>query len=561
MSATNNDQYWLLVGTAIAIVVATMWQQRRKKKGSPPASSLAQKLQGCTRRSSSYWLTNVRIPIANVPTYAATNNNDNNNDDEKAEIVADPEGLVLCHVQVEHGRIQHVTVVVTDDQKPPRGPPKITIIDAHGCLALPCAIDVHTHLIKTQTVPRRRNATGSWNEALETDPVDAAAYWHNATDIQRRMDFAVQCAAYYGTKALRTHLDGCDHENPVIRNNVYRSFTAVRQKYQQQQHHRHPVQLQAVANLYLPLWMDESIAKRHIQNVQAVEGIILGAYVGHHSYYEALDALEALFGYAQRLGQQQQKNNDHCRSDVDLHLDESNDPDCCALEALLTALPNARSRGYQGRVVLGHVCSLSLQPPARQAQLIAQLASQHDVYVVMNPVTNVSLQDRRGSAPPMNRPIDAHVPRTPQWRGLTAVQELRAAGVPTAAATDNVRDGWYAYGDYDAVWETWRMALLWGHLDTAPTAGHWADLITEVPAAAMGLLGPNHHDSSSRLLDVGQPADLILFPTVRRVSELLARPPRERIVLRRGQVQDIDLPSFEVLDDLMVAPTKNEESW
>ena len=39
--------------------------------------------------------------------------------------------------------------------------------------------------------------------------------------------------------------------------------------------------------------------------------------------------------------------------------------------------------------------------------------------------------------------------RTPQWRGVTALHELQAAGVPTALASDNVRDQFYAYGDFD----------------------------------------------------------------------------------------------------------------
>lgn len=39
--------------------------------------------------------------------------------------------------------------------------------------------------------------------------------------------------------------------------------------------------------------------------------------------------------------------------------------------------------------------------------------------------------------------------RTPQWRGVTALHELHAGGVPTALASDNVRDQFYAYGDFD----------------------------------------------------------------------------------------------------------------
>jgi cytosine deaminase len=50
----------------------------------------------------------------------------------------------------------------------------------------------------------------------------------------------------------------------------------------------------------------------------------------------------------------------------------------------------------------------------------------------------------------------------------------------------------------------------------------------------------------------GAPADLILFPGVRRMSELLARPQlSERLVIRRGRLQRSRLPSFAELDDLV----------
>ena len=41
--------------------------------------------------------------------------------------------------------------------------------------------------------------------------------------------------------------------------------------------------------------------------------------------------------------------------------------------------------------------------------------------------------------------------RTPRWRGVTLVHELRAAGVPVSVASDNTRDPFYAYGDMDMV--------------------------------------------------------------------------------------------------------------
>ena len=65
--------------------------------------------------------------------------------------------------------------------------------------------------------------------------------------------------------------------------------------------------------------------------------------------------------------------------------------------------------------------------------------------VVANPLTKCALQDRQGTATPVKAVEPRLGPRTPVWRGLTALQELRAAGVRVAVASDNVRD-WCARG-------------------------------------------------------------------------------------------------------------------
>jgi len=531
------DAFGCMMGltTLLGAVAAASFLRVTRTKSRKSPSRLKRWHFVWTRQT--FWIQNVRIPVAVLPeTFRTKGDKD--------------EGLVDCHVRIEAGKIAEIVASSNaaekdDQQQQARIVPSssllswlfsatgtTTTVNGHGCLFFPCFVDAHTHLVKTQIVPRLRNQTGTMGEAIAVELQDQALHWSDASQIQRLMDFGIQCAVHHGTKALRTHLDGCAADDPSVVQAVYQAYdqTVVQCAAQ-------GVTLQGVANLFLPQWRQEPLATEHADRAAQHANTVLGAYVGNPSSndkVQTVEALKALLAHAQR-----------CRMDVDLHVDESNDVSCCALLSLVGALGHARQRGYKGKVVLGHCCALSLQDEATQQVICRYLAELKNVYVVANPFTNLGLQDRRGSKRPFGTDIPADVPRTPQWRGLTIVQELEAAGVTTAVASDNVRDHWYSFGDFDLL-SVWGIGLQLLHLDTIPSAGAWAHLCTDAPARAMGL--------SSRFA-LGEPADGILFPRARRVSELLARPQMDRIVIRNGKVQTTSLPDFADLDDLVANPT------
>lgn len=532
----------LAIATALTLVLKVQQSySSSKKKPSRWRLWLAR-----TLGSDSFLLKRVRVPVSVIPQAllsAASKEKKKKNNNNMIGLV-DQEGLVECDIIIESGKIAAVSfssdAVAVGTSSSPSMPLlslcwshyyHYAVVDCHGAIVVPCFCDAHTHLVKTQTVPRNRNFSGTMWEAFSAEGSDEPR-WAKPEDVVRLMDFAAKSALHHGTRAIRTHLDGCSSEDPQVRQSVYEAFDTIRDKYSPD------LIVQGVANLYLPLWLNTPMAQQHADHAASHTNVVLGAYVGNTADIpdqETAAAMDALFGHAQRLS-----------LDCDLHIDESNDPRCCALRVLCESLSKARKAGYQGRVVLGHCCALSLQDKATQEHICRQLASL-DAFVVSNPFTNLHLQDRRGSRPPHGLDIPADQARTPQWRGLTLLQELRDAGVTVASASDNVRDHWYPYGDFDML-SVWAQTQAMAHLDTAPSEGWWADICTVAPAQAMGV--------PTCWLAPGEPADLVLFPSSRRASELFARPQTDRLVLRRGKVQTTRLAEFSELDDLVAVETK-----
>ena len=159
------------------------------------------------------------------------------------------------------------------------------------------------------------------------------------------MDFALRSSLHHGTRAIRTHLDGTNSPDKVLRDHIYAVYDKMRDKYAPL-----GMTLQGVANLYLPLYCDvPELAAAHAAQAAAHPGVVLGAYCGDVSH--APDgqtdlAMDALFALAAQHA-----------LDVDLHIDETNNEACCGVAVLCRALERARAPppaglGYTGAVVL-----------------------------------------------------------------------------------------------------------------------------------------------------------------------------------------------------------------
>jgi len=210
--------------------------------------------------------------------------------------------------------------------------------------------------------------------------------------------------------------------------------------------------------------------------------------------------------------------------DLDFHADETDDVGAVSLRKIAESV---LWNGFEGKVLVGHCCSLARQADRDVLDTLDRVAKA-GLGVVSLPMCNLYLQDRRNDA------------TTPRWRGVTLLHELRARGVPVCVASDNTRDPFYAYGDLDML-EVYRMATRILHFDHP--VGDWPRAVTATPADIMRLHGVG-------TVATGTPADLVIFRG-RSWTELLSRPESDRVVIRDGKPIDRVLPDYAELDALM----------
>lgn len=414
-----------------------------------------------------YWLRDVRIP------------------DTPAE------QLQRVDLRIAGGRIAAIAPVGTATDGP----------TLDGGMVLPCFVDGHTHLDKGHIWPRSPNPDGTFMGALAAVRADREGRWSDE-DTSARFDFALRCAYAHGTAAIRTHLDTYQ---PYGRS--WGVFAALRDAWAGR------IALQAVSICTIDQLAGAD--GEALADLVAEHGGVLGfvtRFAG--SDHDAIPpGFQALLDHAFALAEAR-------GLDMDLHVDESGETAAATLPIIART---AIRRGYTGRLQVGHICSLSLQPDAVIDETI-RLVRDAGIAVVSLPMCNMYLQDRAPG-------------RTPRWRGVTLLHELAAAGVPVSVASDNCRDPFYAYGDHDMV-EVFQSAVRIAQLDHP--LGDWPGAVTATPAAVMGL-------PERGAIRVGLPADLVLF-RARFWHEWLARRQSDRVVLRAGRAIDATLPDYRELD-------------
>lgn len=391
----------------------------------------------------------------------------------------------LADITVRDGRIAAVQPAQADAATDAREGD----VDLRGRWLLPPFADAHVHLDKTFAAPRLDHTQPSLLGAVRATLQDRARW--SAEDLERRAGHAIRLALAHGTTVLRTHVD----VRPGEPWTAWDSLQHLRSRWRSELH------IEMVAMLPMDSCLRPDFGS--VADRIARDGGILGGVtkaIGKPPAAErelvaaALDAM--MQGAREReLG-------------IDLHVDESGDPSAASLD---TVADKALQHGMEGRVTCGHCCSHSVRDADALASTLARSVAAGLSFVTL-PTANEYLQDRTPG-------------RTPRWRGIAPVQEMQAAGLPVAVASDNCGDAFYPFGQYDPL-DMLRSAIRMAHLEGPPSA--WLASITSTPGLLAGAT-PGAH------IAVNGPADFNLFDAMDAYA-LLSCPPSRRAFVRQGRM-------------------------
>lgn len=439
--------------------------------------------------SAKYWLRTARVPAAMLarPSRGAT---------------ADADDGLLLDLLIADGNVAAVVPAGSSEESGVPG------VDLGGRLVWPGLVDMHAHLDKGHIVDRTANPDGTFTGARLATIADRSRYW-TEQDVRRRMEFGLRCAYAHGVAAIRTHIDSYEGQSDIS----WKVFRDVRDAW------RDKIALQGVS--ICPIDLLEGDAGVRLADLVARSGGVLGGVTRafDEDHTENMTSLDMLLDRLFQLAAERSL-------DVDLHVDETGDPRAASLIRVADA---AIRNKFKGRVVCGHCCSLAVQPEALVRETLRRCADA-GIAIVSLPTVNMYLQDR----------VEA---RTPRWRGVTLIREMRAAGIAVAIGGDNCRDPFHAYGDHDMV-DTFRQAIRIAHLDHP--FGDVTGLVGPAPAAIIGA-------APLGTISPGGPARLILF-NARSLNELMCRPQSDRIVIKDGKRLATELPDYaELAEELSLA--------
>lgn len=359
------------------------------------------------------------------------------------------------------------------------------IIDAEGRMISPAFIEPHFHLENALLWEGTRNTSGTLREAIEvygkikgSMPID---------DIVRRGSVALRASIQNGVQWFRSHVD----IDRVAQLHLLEANVALRKKF------THLIDIQLIAFPQMGMARDPEVIDLMWRAMENGADVVGGMPHGEKNMDDAARQIEIAFEIAKKYD-----------ADIDMHVDETDDPYWHSLEHLAE---QTIENGWEGRVTAAHCCAMSAWNDPMAARIIEKVAKARINVVTMAPI-NLMLEGRG----------DRH----PKRRGIARVKELLEAGVNVSCGQDDLKNMFYSYGNMDPLDVAFVVALA-AHMSSPEEIQAAFDMPRYNAAKIFGLRNYGIHE--------GADANMVLIDSQSAVDALRRRPAR-RYVIRNGEV-------------------------
>lgn len=359
-------------------------------------------------------------------------------------------------------------------------------IDAEGNLVIPPIIDPHIHLDKVNIVDVvRPNVSGTLQEAIEIIWDKKATYTNE--DVVARSEEVIKRAILNGTLKMRTHVD----VDTIGGLKPLHGILALKEKY------KDVMDLQIISFPQEAIIKDVGCEQLMWDAMEAGADIVGGMPAHEDTPEDSKRHIEICFDIAEKYD-----------ADVDMHIDETDDPFYRTLEMLAD---ETIKRGWEGRVTAGHTCALAAYDD-HYASYVIEKVKRAKINIITNPVTNLMLQGRKD--------------KQPIRRGITRVKELLEAGVNIGFGQDCIKDTFYPFGSADML----QVALITAHAAQMSLPHEIEKVFDMITYDAAKILRIDNYG-----IEEGNDADLVILNTD-NVRDAIRLQPERLYVIKKGKV-------------------------
>jgi cytosine deaminase len=366
-------------------------------------------------------------------------------------------------------------------------------VDAAGHLTTPSFVEPHIHLDKVLTAARaRENPTNVFEESVAIMRDVKRAY--TVDDVAERATRVIHWLVGHGVTQVRSYVD----VDTIVGLTALAGVVAARDRC------RHLAHIELIAFPQEGIWCDPGTDELMRQAMERGADVVGGMPFAEMIESDADRHIDFAFALARRFDR-----------DVQMHVDESDDPGARTLHAYAVAAIRA---GWHGRVTADHATALAAYDDNYAAKVISLVArARMNMVVLPTKLMRGGVRDKE-----------------PRRRGITRVKELLAAGVNVAYGQDVIQDGFLpVFGTGDPLQVGFLLAFA-AQFSSRASIETLYDMATVNGARIMRR--PDHG------VAVGQRADLVVVaaPSVqeayRTQAPRLAVVHDGRVVARNGRI-------------------------